>query len=227
MLVASVAMLGCAQNAAAPQPVASPSTTPLPPPPPPACWDQPILQAGTTTGDVVTCRGNFRVEYPAIKAAGLAQAARYALLVRRTHVAILGENNFLGEGQRVPVQCQMRETERSKVARFLHGLGDRPSEETTETKCESWGSNSLDCKSTTKYPQPPEAPPPVKTETQCWGGDVVAGTEDHILQLSVSFLTTEEAALVPDALDANQLLGRRPTALQPALRSTSVPSLTP
>jgi hypothetical protein len=63
------------------------------------------------------------------------------------------------------------------------------------------------CDSTTRGPEMDRAPPPMRTETNCSGGTVVPGTEGHVLQLSIAFLDSQEAAAKPSAVSVYQFLG--------------------
>jgi hypothetical protein len=197
-----------------------------PPPGPsqPVCSDQPVQTAGVITGDIVTCQGNYVVPYNAMKGAGMAQGSRYALLARKTHVLLVGETHWSTQGQINGVQCQTSETAESRQARAWQAAGEAlaSSNTTTHANCRNNYVGGVDCDATTSGGYRPSAAPPIRTDTVCSGGDVVPGTEGHVLQLSLSFLGPDEAAGLPMALSAYRILGYPEPAPQSAPIRTSV-----
>jgi hypothetical protein len=148
------------------------------------------------------------VAYPTMKQAAMVQAARYAMLARRTHLLVIGESNELTPGMQSGTQCVERETEASRRARVAHAIGQGFNGNTSNTTahCRDNYAGGFDCDATTTAPS--YTPPPrMRTDTTCTGGDPIPGTEGHILRLSISFLAASEAASLPTAVSALRLLG--------------------
>jgi hypothetical protein len=139
----------------------------------------------------------------------MAQASRYALLARKTHVLLVGETHWATQGQISGVQCQTMETEASRRARVWHAVGEglASSNTTAHAHCRDNYAGGVDCDTTTSGGYRPTAPPPVRTDTVCSGGEAMSGTEGHVLQLSISFLGLDEALGLPNALSAYRILG--------------------
>jgi hypothetical protein len=228
-----VVLPGCLHHGR--EPLNSYSAAPTRPPPGPAypsCQDQPVQSGGIVTGDLVTCEGNYTVTYPVLRQAGLAQAARYALSLRRTHILSIGETNHATQGQLSGVDCKTFETEKSRKRRMWHAIGESIARDTSTTHANCSGSgNSFDCTATTYGATAHSPPPPVNTDTTCTGGIAIPGTEGHVLQLSIVFLNSDEAASSPLAQSAQVVLYAKPEATSEGPRTqgtaTAAPSMRP